>query len=256
MKFFAFLASSFLLGQAYAGPAWLPDLPAGKKVLCEKSLLEKINSEFSSVTPKWSREVDTNSVTSTFRASRDIGEWYELQISDIDAPKLIYLSDKKTKDFVWDSKTCKFETVEGAGLVLFKQDKKHPVDSFTDADLKKILAKKSNKGIIYVWSPRMVYSVTEFRMFRDVAKKKKIEFTAVLDPVVDVKEAAAAAKKVHADFRGRKMASVDLYMRNATLHFPTVYVYANGKVNSHRLIGVLPAAGLSMSIDKWMEELK
>lgn len=255
MRFYIFSALMGLSLQSFAAPSpFLPNM-SGKKILCESSLKEKLEIEFSHQSPNWNREVDAEAMTMTFRAAKKIGEWYELQISESAAPKLLYFSANKTKDFLWNADTCQFTTIEGRGLVLFHQEKNYPIDSFTDQDLEKLLARKS-RGIIYVWSPHMVFSFTEFRTFRDVAKKKHLEFIPVLDPSAGVREAAAAAKKVHAEFKGRKLASVDLYMRNATLHFPTVFVFANGKINTHRLIGILPKKGLAQGIDQWMEELK
>ncbi|HEY1079181.1 MAG TPA: hypothetical protein VGE46_03755, partial [Bdellovibrio sp.] len=69
-------------------------------------------------------------------------------------------------------------------------------------------------------------------------------------------EAKAAAKKINVDFKGRKLASVDLYMMEGTLHYPSVFVFGNGKINPHRMIGVLPAETLSQYIDTYMGEIK
>lgn len=254
MKFYVLIAMA-IASKAYSANAVLPEVPF-KKIPCEKYVVETVQAEFAGKNPEWHRVIDADSMTKTFRAAKKTGQWYELHIAERNEAKLFYISSEKSKDYIWNTKSCaKPEVREGRGLVLFEQDKKRPIDSFTDQDLAKLLETKA-KGIIYLWSPKMVYSMTEFRLFRDVAKKKNLDFIAVLDPSVDLKEAKAAAKKINVDFKGRKLASVDLYMMEGTLHYPSVFVFGNGKINPHRMIGVLPAETLSQYIDTYMGEIK
>lgn len=253
MKFYLLIALA-MTSRAYSANAVLPDFP-NKKIACEKNVRETIQAEFAGKSPRWTRVIDADSMTKSFRAPKQTGQWYELHLSERNETKLFYISSEKSKDSIWNSKSCaKPEIREGSGLVLFEQDKKRPINSFTDKDLAKLLDGKA-KGIIYLWSPKMAYSMTEFRLFRDVAKKKNIEFIPVLDPSVDFKEAKAAAKKIDVDFKGRKLASIDLYMMEGTLHYPSVFVFGNGKINPHRMIGVLPAETLSRYIDQYMGEI-
>ena len=269
MKLYVLLLMAVAFKAQAASPI-LPEVPF-KKIPCEKNVSEFLKTEFAGTTPDWNREIDADSMTRTYRASKKTGQWYELNISEKEAPKLYYISADESKDYTWDTKSCSQQVAKHGGLVLFKNDKKKKVESFTDKDLEKLLAGKTS-GIIYLWSPHMVYSMTEFRVFRDVAKAKGIEFIPVLDPAVDINEAKAAFKKIPVDinsrklasseiktkleFSGRKLASVDLYMRNGTTHFPSTFVYANGKLNPRRLIGVFGAEGLAQNIDVWMGELK
>lgn len=235
--------------------------PFSTPISCQKHVETFLNNEFSGIPISWERVIDEDSQTQVYRASRELGHWYELQISEQKAPRLFYLSAKHNKDYEWNKKTCALTEREGRGLLFKEQAEGYsfpslesPENFFTDADLKKVVA-SGKSGIIYVWSPRMVYSVTEFRVFRDVAKKLKIDFIPVLDPFVSDVEARGAAKSVQAEFKGRRLASVDLYMRSSTLHFPTVFVYGSGKINSKRVIGVLPPEGLKMTIREWLKEL-
>lgn len=144
------------------------------------------------------------------------------------------------------------------------------VDSFNDFDFEKILSEKKT-AMIYLWSPRMVYSVSEFTRMRALAEKRNMEFVPVLDPMADSQEAKEAMKKAGVDFQMktaalqrepssinlyRKLNSVELFMRNGTLHFPTVFVTANGKIHSRRLIGVLTNDDLNSSLDQMTGDLK
>lgn len=238
---------------AYGQVSFIPK-PFGPSTPCQKQVEKFLKNEFSGNLISWERVIDEDSQTQVYRASRDLGHWYELQISAASAPKVFYLSEKQNKDFVWNKKTCALSQSEGRGLMFNEQTGIAQDSSFTDADLQKAIS-SGKSGIIYVWSPRMVYSVTEFRVFRDVAKKLKVDFIPVLDPSVSDGEARSAAKSVQAEFKGRRLASVDLYMRNSTLHFPTVFVYGNGKINSRRVVGVLPPEGLEITLKQWMKEL-
>lgn len=255
-----FLILAVLSYQSAQGQTLLIPTPFRAPIPCQKQVSAFLKNEFSKDGIQWERVVDQDSQTQVYRASRDLGHWYELQVSEKNPPKIFYISSKLNKNFEWNKKTCAMTQSEGRGL-MFKQETAgaRPADSapesfFTDSDLKNLVA-SGKSGVIYVWSPRMVYSVTEFRVFRDVAKKLNIEFVPVLDPFVHESEARGAAKSVQAEFKGRRLASVDLYMRNSTLHFPTVFVYGNGKINSRRVIGVLPPEGLEITFKEWLKEL-
>jgi hypothetical protein len=123
--------------------------------------------------------------------------------------------------------------------------------------------------MIYLWSPRYVYSVKDFQIFRDAAAKKGMEFIAVLDPQVSVEEAQAAVEKTNQEmkptkrkmasletFKGRKLASVELFMRDGMVHYPTVFVVKNGKMNPHGLPGILTPPLLSKLLDQRMGDIK
>jgi hypothetical protein len=237
---------------------------------CKAEVQKELEKVFSGKNPEWERTVDPSFDTQAFRTSTvKTGEWYELQIAEKDTPKLFFYSAAKSSVSSWN-KTCKAATTNKPGLELFKAAGMDKSEIYSDAELAKLMSDKRT-ALIYVWSPRMVYSVTEFTRMRALAEKRKMEFVPVLDPLVDVSEARAAIKKAGIDFKIRsannlrepssiamykRMNSVDLYMRNATLHFPTVFLVANGKMHSHRIVGVMTNDGMNASLDEMMGELK
>lgn len=237
---------------------------------CKTEVQTELEKIFAGKEPTWQRTADPSFDTQAFRApSAKVGEWYELQLTEKGSPKLQFYSSTKTATWNW-SKTCKPAHTKAPGLEIFKLASGTKDEMFGDSDLEKILAAKKT-AMIYMWSPRMVYSVTEFTRMRGLAENRKMDFIPVLDPMVDVKEARAAMKKAGIDFQVKmassqrepssvalykRMNSVELYMRNGTLHFPTVFVTANGKVHPRRLVGVLTNTDLNTSMDEMIGELK
>lgn len=237
---------------------------------CKTEVQKELEKVFSGVSPDWERTADPSFDTQAFRApTAKTGEWYELQIAEKETPKLFFYSSAKNATSSW-SKTCKLATTKKPGLEFFKLTGNDKSEIYGDADLAKLMADKKT-AMIYMWSPRMVYSVTEFNRMRALAEKRKMEFVPVLDPMVDIKEARAAMKKAGIDFQiktansqrepssialYKRMNSVELYMRNGTLHFPTVFLTANGKMHSRRIIGVMTNDGMNASLDEMMGELK
>lgn len=237
---------------------------------CKSEVQMELAKIFAGNAPVWERTADPSFDTQAFRAPMaKVGEWYELQITEKEMPKLLFYSSAKMSTWSWN-KTCKAANTKGPGLEFFKASAGSKSEIYTDADLAKLMSEKKT-AMIYMWSPRMVYSVTEFTRVRALAEKRKMEFIPVLDPMVDVKEARAALKKAGIDFQiktansqrepssialYKRMNSVELYMRNGTLHFPTVFLTSNGKMHSRRLVGVLTNQDLNTSLDEMTGELK
>lgn len=235
---------------------------------CQKELSRQLRKVFKNSKPLWMRQVDTDFETQAYRSRTEkVGEWYELRLTEKQYPKLLFYSAKKTVNYDWD-KACKLSEKTGPGFELFALSKN--ADEFlTDSDLESLL-KVHKKGVIYMWSPRMTYSVTEFKRFRETLQKKNLTFIPILDPFAEVQEAKEALKKAGVELPGRladqrrepssfelyrRLNSVDLYMRNVTLHFPTFIVFKNGQLHPHRLVGVLTDEGLNQAVDEQLGDL-
>ncbi|MNY44953.1 hypothetical protein D3C86_1800230 [compost metagenome] len=54
----------------------------------------------------------------------------------------------------------------------------------------------------------------------------------------------------------KQIGSVDLYMRNGTLHFPSMFLVSNGKIHSRRLVGVMTSDDINQSLDEMTKDLK
>ncbi len=239
-----------------------------KNIKCQKELQSHLGSLFSK-DPKWERTVDTSFDTQAFRASEKIGEWYELRVTEGKPPAINFVSTKKGTEYSW-SESCALATKTLSGFEFFKQSKKNLIDNFSDEDLVQTL--QTNKtGVIYVWSPRMVYSVTEFFRVRALVQKKGYEFIPVLDHSATVQEAKDAMKTLGGELKlhvaslqrepssvgpYKKLNSVELYMRNSSLHFPVIYMYSKGQLHPRRIVGVLTDKGLDLAMTEWLGELK
>lgn len=266
-----FLLMSFVLG--LSGHSFGADLlpqELASEYKCKVEVQKELEKQFAGHAPTWERTADPSFDTQAFRAqSGKVGEWYELQIPEKENPKLIQYSSAKTTEWSW-KKNCKVSSKKSRGLEFFKSTASAKAESFNDSDMAKILTEKK-AAMIYVWSPRMVYSVSEFTRMRALAEKRKMEFIPVLDPMADSQEARDAMKKGGVDLQFktaslqrepssidlyRKLNSVELFMRNGTLHYPTVFVTSNGKIHSRRLIGVLTNDDMNAALDEMTGDLK
>lgn len=263
-KLIAILPLIFSAQVAAAG--YLPE-DIFKNFKCQKELQSHLGSLFSK-DPKWERTVDISFDTQAFRASEKIGEWYELHVPEGKSPEIHFISSKKGTEYSWN-KNCELATKTLPGFKFFEQSNKNPVDNFSDEDLAQTL-KTHKTGIIYIWSPRMVYSVTEFFRVRALVLKKGYEFIPVLDHSVPVQEAKDAMKALGGELKlqvanlqrepsslstYKKLNSVELYMRNSSLHFPAIYIYSKGHLHPRRIVGVLTDNGLDLAMTEWLGEL-
>jgi hypothetical protein len=137
-----------------------------------------------------------------------------------------------------------------------------PIDekNFTDAKLIKLL-KATQKtgarpGFIYVWSPRMVYSFTEYTRIRDFVTYAGYDFIPVLDPVADVKRAKQVAAKYNFAFINTKLQSLELLNRDMTVHFPMSLVFDNGKLSPQVLFGVSTNEHLKIYLEEQRQETR
>lgn len=182
----------------------------------------------------------------------NFAHWVEIRLTKKQAPIAIYLTPTKTDVVTFDSK-CKASTK--TTKVENPKSKSRSVSFFTDQDLKKLLDSKK-PGMIYLWSPGMVYSVEFFGRFKKAAKDLKINFTAVVDPLIEEKAIQQVQSKSREGYENRKLASLDLQMRNATTHYPTVIVYDKGQISQDRLIGVMEELELRNRLKNSLNTIK
>lgn len=98
-------------------------------------------------------------------------------------------------------------------------------NALTDSRLD-TLVRANQRGMIYVWSPRMPLSVGGIEQARRAALELGIAFTAV---VAETNEAELSTLQVDASFTTR-MESLELVYRNATIHYPTALFYSAGRI--------------------------
>ncbi len=245
----------FLLAAGHSS-AFVSDLPAPK--LCQKDFEKKL--KLHSTSEPWIRIADPDSLTKSFRQPQGpFGRWTEVVIPEGGAPSLALYSSDYVETIVWDSH-CKSKKqklkLEQLPAVYLPAEREANV--FRDADLESLVRGKKN-ALIYLWSPRFVYSVLQMNSVARIAKAKNLEFIPLLDPQVSLREARAALEKVEKS-ENRKLASLpvkiqkmnssELYLRSQFLHFPYSFVVLNGKISSMELIGAMPEETLAQYFDQ------
>lgn len=219
--------------------------------LCKQDIL-KLTAKQSRSKQSWTRHIDENHKTQVYRRPmKAIGEWYELRIIEANQPTLLQVSNNETTYFKFDPK-CKISKLYGPGLEfqsyepsMLPQSRSISSDysDFKDEDLKSEI--KEGEGFIYVWSPNMIYSVANLLQYKDFARKNKMKFIPVMgyDSSFENGQLALSSRKVNEPIR--KLASVELFMREASLHYPTFYYFKSGKLHPNYIRGILTEKDLA-----------
>ena len=114
---------------------------------------------------------------------------------------------------------------------------------FDDSDLSALVA-SGDPGVILVWSPHMPLSVDAYPEMVRAAAALDLPLTVLLDPLADVDYARDVARTAAMPpMTLRSFHSVELAFRNATLHAPSVLVYAGGRMRGLAIPGYRDSAG-------------
>ncbi len=120
-------------------------------------------------------------------------------------------------------------------------------------------------SLIYVWSPRMVLSVTQAHLAAEQAAKAGLVFTPVVDGRISSAEWQSALQQLALTQQlnaaqasvlkhSQALCAPALLERDAYLHFPTAFVLQNQTVHPNKLVGAMPAQfwqqGIAARIDK------
>lgn len=112
---------------------------------------------------------------------------------------------------------------------------------FENQDLYKILQNsksKQTRGIIYSWSPHMVFSFEGIQELKEEAKKYNIEVTVVLDQFADSETVKKTVKENNIDAQDcKRINSQVLNDLGITIHYPTYLFYENGEILTPRYPG-------------------
>ena len=220
---------------------------------CNGSLLEVLTKLGSK--NKWEKQAPTKTGVEVFRTpTSEFGHWLEIVIDADGLPSVFSIKKSIVMSHEFNS-TCqdKLGLKPGMDFSLRTSDKSKST-WFGDADLKKLML-KSNEGLIYVWSPEMTYSAQYYKYFRDVAKKLNLTFTPILDPrsqILDVEKAISNFGIAPTDV---KLNSVELYMRNLTVHYPTTLIYKDGQLSNLPIVGVMPKEDLEAAVRRSLLDL-
>ena len=209
------------------------------------STLEKLGSQ-----NKWIKQAPTETGNTVFRSpTAQFGHWLEVVIKADGQPSVFSIQKDTVTVFEYENLcTEKSKVAQGMNFSQRTTDKRKST-WFDDSDLKKIIT-KSQKGLIYVWSPEMVYSAKYYKYFRDAAKKLKIDFKSVLDPRCQMNDVEKAISDFGVDATDVKLNSVELYMRNLTVHYPTTLVYGYGQLSDMPIVGVMEKDDIEAAVQR------
>lgn len=122
------------------------------------------------------------------------------------------------------------------------------VACFDDENLSK-LALASHPALVYVWSPRMVLSVTQAHLAAEQARALGLRFVPLVDGRLPAPEWQGSLRQMATGTGGRAsvlsasepLCSARLIEKDAYVHFPTAFVLTNGHLHPQKLIGAMPA---------------
>ena len=148
----------------------------------------------------------------------------------------------------WDRFQCQAK-------IALKPEKKAPPlgkEFFTDTDLQK-LVETEKQGVIFVWSPGMIYSMLEYPEMKSAVDSLGLKIITVMDPFVEKKIIQKTASSRKLPMSERRLEAVELLSRNMTQHYPASIVFSQGKLANDTIIGALSAASFRQRI---IEDLK
>lgn len=208
-------------------------------ITCREDI-ERVLKKFGSK-DKWVRSVDPEANVLSFKSpTKQFGRWVEVQ--SFANPYVFIFDGQQSRVYQWEAKTCKLlndTTHKPLSVVSGKS-------GMDDAEVQ-ALTKGEKPSLIYVWSPSMVYSMSEMKVFRQVAKDLGLEFVPLLDSKVQADLGKKLISGYEPDLKIQKTKSMELYMRDGNIHFPASFVAGNGRI-SNRIFGVMTAEELKEAI--------
>ena len=96
------------------------------------------------------------------------------------------------------------------------------------------------KGIVALWSPGMQHSGTAIERLQKVSKEMNLPVLFVMDPFADEKNAEEFLKdRKIAGVKIARNSSLELFYRDATMHYPNFLVYKDGEFKGFVIPGVM-----------------
>lgn len=238
MKFVIGLSVTTLL---FATSAWAKvAMPAGPtNILCPSAAVTELESL--GATGEWIRHIDPEPGGWAFRSpTKTFGQWVEIRINSKGLTDILVSRSDKSKVVSLD-KMCMKKVSTADFFASLKSD-----HDFTDKELEKIV-KSGRTGLVYIWSPGMIYSVKHFNQFKDLCKKLGFDFVPVANFSGVYSSLEGTAKKFNLPADPKVSRSIELFMRGIQ-HHPTSYVYSHGKLSTDPILGVKPDADLKRAI--------
>lgn len=215
---------------------------------------DKLTTENASAN-QWKESAPAATGQRAFRSpTKKFGTWLEATYSEAEHTLSLYVVSGSTGKEIKFSKDCTGTTLKAKAFDMKSIAPDFKARWFDDKALAKLI-KENPKGMIYVWSPGMVYSVKFYHYFQETAAKMKLKFVPVLGPRVNINEVSSITRELKAPYSRVKMNSVELYMRNTTSHFPTTLIFKEGKINNLPIVGVMEKDELERTVKDRLETL-
>lgn len=158
-------------------------------------------------------------------ATASLGDWVLIDLPRTGAPGLSHVEPSGVE-------RAGFE--EGCAIRRSREEVRRPGGAavFTDADLRAALQDPggglSAATVLYLWSPHMPLSVDGYAEIRTACDDLALNLVPLLVPGGDTGFARREAERVGIPSEGlREAASVELAMRDAYVHAPTILVFAS-----------------------------
>lgn len=184
--------------------------------------------------------------------TKEFGVWVEARFFPEGWTELRRVVPKAVVTTAWRAPDCgpKLSVLERQQPSGFPRVKGASV--FDDDDLARLI-QSGKPGVIYAWSPGMVYSARLFGDFKKSAKLAGLPVTSVMDPY----SPAGNEKRDYVDrtLSTRRMESVELINRGMTIHFPAVLVFAEKRLARVPLFGVKPVEQYARLIQEELRKL-
>lgn len=146
---------------------------------------------------------------------------------------------------------------------------------FDDKNLSNLQTQSKRGALIYVWSPRMVYSVQQMTLAARAAATYGLDFVVVHDMRVPPSEVWSYKNKPHPESlneqikieeqdlatppfvsiagNSQPLCAAALLKQDAQRHFPTAFIVTSLGVHRHAIVGAMPPASWHQSIEQRLQ---
>jgi hypothetical protein len=112
---------------------------------------------------------------------------------------------------------------------------------------------KEKKGIVLLWSPGMDHSYTAISRLSKLSREFKIPIHYVLDPFADEKLALSGLKTKKLVLPTiEKNSSLELFYRDASMHYPSFLIYKDGQFISHLIPGLMSEIDYKKTLTRYL----
>ncbi len=174
--------------------------------------------------------------------TRLFGQWIEYHTDPNNS--IFILNSAGIKKINFDAQTCEEKNSTLPEKDLRFINSKGP--RFTDSDLLRILQSKQN-ALIYVYTPKMTYSIQMAKKFQQVAEKLNLRFIPLVASDITKKKFQQSLGKTFA-FKYQRLNSIELTMRETQVHFPTSLIIYKGQIIEPVIRGVMESDQLEFEI--------